>query len=154
MLLAYVMGRRGGRMHLQEAMAEVLRRERRERGLTVREVAAAAGLSAVYLGEVERGRKSPSPPVLERLAAAMALEVPDLLELVADQLRGPQQATTQAIGFAVGGQAPAGPRVQVRRLLQHLKPEEATTMAELGTFFLARRRGQGVPSDPDPGDQP
>jgi transcriptional regulator with XRE-family HTH domain len=127
-------------MHLQEAIAEVLRRERRERGLTVKEVATAAGLSAVYLGEVERGRKSPSPPVLERIAVALTLDMPDLLELVADHLRGPRQGVvTQAIGFTVGGQAPVGPRVQVRRLLQHLEPEEAMTMAELGTFFLARR---------------
>ena len=130
-------------MNLQQALAEVLRGERRGRGLTLNDLAAAAGLSVAYLGEIERGKKYPSVSVLERLAGALALEMPDLLELVADEMRGLQpREITQAVGFALPNQAMSTPRVRVRRLLQQLEPAEAATMAELGSFFLARRSGQ------------
>jgi transcriptional regulator with XRE-family HTH domain len=135
-------------MNLQEALAGILRGERRGRGLTLNDLAAAAGLSVAYLGEIERGKKYPSVSVLERLAGALALEVPDLLELVADEMRGPQQREiTQAVGFALGNQTTSTPRIRVRRLLQHLEPAEAATMAELGSFFLARRGGQMPTTD-------
>jgi len=129
-------------MNLQGALAEVLRSERRGHGLTLNDLAAAAGVSVAYLGEIERGKKYPSVSVLERLAGALALEIPDLLELTADEMRGPQQREiTQAVGFVVADTATSTPRIRVRHLLQHLEPAEAATMAELGSFFLARRTG-------------
>jgi transcriptional regulator with XRE-family HTH domain len=135
-------------------MAQVLRGERRERGFTLKDLAVAAGLSVAYLGEIERGKKYPSVSVLERLAGALALEVPDLLELVADEMRGSQPAEiTHAVGFALPNEAINAPRVRVRRLLQQLEPSEATTMAELGSFFLARRGGQPAPTDAAPESQ-
>lgn len=123
---------------LQRTMGTVLRRERRERKLTLRELAERSALSVVYLGEVERGKKYPSASVLERLAAALDLEVFDLLELVADELRGPQEErVVNAIGFARPGEAI--PRITVRRMVNLLQPEEVTTIAELGAFFISRR---------------
>lgn len=73
---------------LQAAVGTVVRRERRERGLTLKQLAARAILSVVYLGEIERGKKYPSPVTLERLADALELSTPDLLELIALELRG------------------------------------------------------------------
>jgi transcriptional regulator with XRE-family HTH domain len=123
---------------LQQTMGAVLRRERRERQLTLKELARRSALSVVYLGEVERGKKYPSASVLERLAVALNLDVSDLLELVADELRGPQEAkVVNAIGFAQPGEVV--PRITVRRIVNLLQPEEVTTMAELGAFFIARR---------------
>jgi transcriptional regulator with XRE-family HTH domain len=123
---------------LQQTMGAVLRRERRERHLTLKELAQRSALSVVYLGEVERGKKYPSASVLERLAAALNLDVSDLLELVADELRGPQEArVVNALGFARPGEVV--PRITVRRIVNLLQPEEVTTMAELGAFFIARR---------------
>jgi transcriptional regulator with XRE-family HTH domain len=128
---------------LQETMGTVIRRERRAQGLTLKELAARAALSVVYLGEVERGKKYPSALVLERLAEALGLTVADLLEHVADTLRGEDHAAApvQAIGFTLPGQK-AAPHATVRRMVQMLGPEEAATMAELGAFFIARRGGQ------------
>ena len=63
----------------------------------------------VYLGEIERGKKYPSALVLERLASALDLTVPDLLEHVADELRGvtqPQMYAAAAIGFALPERQP------------------------------------------------
>lgn len=83
---------------LQQTMGAVLRRERRERQLTLRELAERSSLSVVYLGEIERGKKYPSALVLERLAEALDMSVSDLLELFADELRGVRQPQ-MALGF-------------------------------------------------------
>jgi len=122
---------------LQQSMGMVLRRERRERKLTLKALAERSALSVVYLGEVERGKKYPSASVLERLAAALELEVPDLLELVADELRGTQEKVVNAIGYAVPGTT--APRITVHRIVNLLEPDEVTTIAELGAFLIARR---------------
>ena len=121
---------------LQQAMGAVVRRERQERKLTLKELAERSSLSVVYLGEVERGKKYPSASVLERLAGALDLEVSDLLEYVADELRGPQEQVVTAIGFTQPNQPP---RITVRRMVNLLQPEEVTTIAELGAFFISRR---------------
>jgi transcriptional regulator with XRE-family HTH domain len=85
-------------MDLQRTMGAVIRRERRERQLTLKDLAERSAISLVYLGEIERGKKYPSALVLERLAKSLDLGVPDLLEYVAEEMRGvalPQMA----IGF-------------------------------------------------------
>lgn len=85
---------------LQAAVGAVIRRERRERALTLKELASRAIISVVYLGEIERGKKYPSPVTLERLADALDLTTPDLLERIAYELRGEEQTVeTRHIGF-------------------------------------------------------
>ncbi len=79
---------------LQQTVGAVIRRARQEQWMTLKALATAAGLSVVYLGEIERGKKYPSPAVLERLAGALDLTLPDLLELVADELRTETAPTT------------------------------------------------------------
>ncbi len=137
---------------LQQTLGALIRRERRERHLTLKDLAERAALSVVYLGEIERGRKYPSASVLEKVAEALEVEVPDLLELLADALRGDgDRAMTHAVGFNLPGRAEMAPRATVRRIVQMLEPDEATIMAELGAFFLARRSGV-INEDTTPGD--
>lgn len=106
---------------LQATLGLILRRERKSRRLTLRELADRAGVSLVYLGEIERGKKYPSALVVERLAAALELDVSDLLELVVAELRAapaggyPAPAPTPAnhpraaaLGFALPGRAAPG----------------------------------------------
>ena len=93
---------------LQQTVGAVIRKERRKRRRTMKDLAREAALSLVYLGEIERGKKYPSALVLERLASALDLNVPDLLEQVADELRGVEQPT-MAIGFALPARQPARP---------------------------------------------
>jgi transcriptional regulator with XRE-family HTH domain len=86
---------------LQQTLGAIIRRERRERDLTLKELAERSIISVVYLGEIERGKKYPSPVVLERLAKGLDLETPDLLEIIADELRAARQpALARPIGFA------------------------------------------------------
>lgn len=85
---------------LQAAVGAVIRRERRERALTLKALATRAIISVVYLGEIERGKKYPSPVTLERLADALELTTSDLLERIAIELRGaPQVVESRHIGF-------------------------------------------------------
>ncbi|HEY8323763.1 MAG: helix-turn-helix domain-containing protein [Ktedonobacterales bacterium] len=85
---------------LQAAVGAVIRQERRARDLTLKEFAARAIISVVYLGEIERGKKYPSPVTLERLAEALDLTTPDLLERIAYALRGVEQPVESLrIGF-------------------------------------------------------
>jgi len=128
---------------LQHTVGAVIRRERRERGLTLKALAERSALSVVYLGEIERGKKYPSAQVLEQLAKALELDLAELLELVADELRGVAlPGATSAMGFTLPKDGDTTPRATVRRLVQMLEPDEAATMAELGAFFLARRTGK------------
>src|SRR5258707_13021214 len=81
---------------LQEIMGRVIRRERQDRRLTIKELGEKAGLSEIYVGEIERGQKYPSSRVLESIANALELDIADLLELVAEEIgfeREPEKLT-------------------------------------------------------------
>ena len=73
-------------MKLREAVGDALRRRRQAQSRTLREVAAAAGVSLTYLSEVERGRKEASSEVLEAVCSALDLVLADLLFEVAETL--------------------------------------------------------------------
>jgi transcriptional regulator with XRE-family HTH domain len=86
-------------MKLREALGDALRRRRQAQGRTLREVAAAAGVSLTYLSEVERGRKEASSEVLEAVCTALDLVLADLLFEVAEALAVAEAAPVPAIGF-------------------------------------------------------
>jgi transcriptional regulator with XRE-family HTH domain len=50
----------------------VLRRFRKERGLTIEQTASRAKLHAVYYGDVERGKENPTVRVIERILTALS----------------------------------------------------------------------------------
>lgn len=60
-----------------------LRQLRLERGLTLKEIEASAGVSATHISEVERGRTSPTVGVLARLAEALGTRPSFLLDMPA-----------------------------------------------------------------------
>lgn len=62
------------------ALGETVRRLREERDLTQEELAARAGLSANYVGEIESGKRNPSALVLFALARGLGVEPARLLE--------------------------------------------------------------------------
>ena len=59
-------------------LGERLRAIRLLRRLTLREVAEAAGVSESFVSQLERGRSSASVATLQRLAAAVGIEISDL----------------------------------------------------------------------------
>ena len=94
---------------LRRVIGAVLRRERQRQGLTLREVARAAGVSVPYLSEVERGRKEASSEVLAAVCRALGLYLSDLLEAVRDELRRVERRmpATPLGGAPLGEQLPS-----------------------------------------------
>jgi transcriptional regulator with XRE-family HTH domain len=70
-------------MDLREAMAVNVRRARHASEMTQEELADRAGLSARYLGSIERARVSASVSVLGRLALALRVDPCDLIRVSA-----------------------------------------------------------------------
>lgn len=66
-------------MDLKDVLATNLRLVRHEKGLTQEELADRTGLSARYVGSIERARVSPSVTVLGKLAEALAIDASSLI---------------------------------------------------------------------------
>jgi len=64
---------------LKEIVAMNLRRKRHDQHMTQEELAERAGLSARYVGAIERGDVSASVTVLGQIAEALGVEPGDLL---------------------------------------------------------------------------
>jgi len=69
-----------------------LRNLRRERGLTLRELAASVELSISYLSEIEKGKKYPKPEKLLLLAEAFGIPFDDLVSLKVSEELSPLKA--------------------------------------------------------------
>jgi len=64
-----------------EAFGSYLKRLRRAKGLSLKQVEGAAEVSNAYLSQIERGiRKPPHPDILKRLAKVYEVPVEELLE--------------------------------------------------------------------------
>src|SRR5256885_14780284 len=83
---------------LQEIYGRVIRRERQGRNLTIKELGDKAGLSEIYVGEIERGQKYPSAKVLESIAKALDLDLAEFFELIAEEIRGVRRSEERRVG--------------------------------------------------------
>jgi len=68
-------------MDLKEVMATNMRRLRHDKELTQEEVAERAGLSARYVGSIERGKVSASVSILGKLAEAFEVDPCELIRV-------------------------------------------------------------------------
>ncbi|MEI7033195.1 helix-turn-helix transcriptional regulator [Streptomyces pratensis] len=100
----------------RDLVGDVLRRERRAQGRTLKDVAEAARISMAYLSEVERGRKEASSEVLAAAARALGLSLADVLALAGERLVRLAGARSRSLGAAAGRRAEvsAGPLGSVR----------------------------------------
>jgi transcriptional regulator with XRE-family HTH domain len=57
-----------------------VRRVRQQKGLTQEELAFKAEIDLTYMGGIERGRRNPSLLVMARIADALSVPLPKLLE--------------------------------------------------------------------------
>jgi transcriptional regulator with XRE-family HTH domain len=75
----------------QVRLGEIIRRQRELAELSMRQVAAMAGISNPYLSQIERGLRAPSEEVLRAIAES--------LDVSADLLRGdkPEDASAEVI---------------------------------------------------------
>ncbi|MYV58793.1 helix-turn-helix domain-containing protein [Streptomyces sp. SID4931] len=80
----------------RDLVGEVLRRERRAQGRTLKDVSEASRISMAYLSEVERGRKEASSEVLAAAAQALGLSLADVLALAGERLVSLRAARTRS----------------------------------------------------------
>ncbi len=80
-------------MDLKEVMAINLRRLRHAKGMTQEELAERAGLSARYVGGIERADVSASVTVLGRIAEALEIDATELVR--AAPARGRKKAAVE-----------------------------------------------------------
>jgi transcriptional regulator with XRE-family HTH domain len=124
---------------LQEIIGKVIRRERQDRHLTIKELGDKAGLSEIYVGEIERGQKYPSAKVLESIAQALELDMADLLELMAEEIRYEREPrTANAIGFTIPSTSGQPRRFVVKKMVNMLDEGDIETVADFSAFLLSK----------------
>src|SRR5579859_6107160 len=106
---------------LQEIIGRVIRQQRQDRHLTIKDLGEKAGLSEIYVGEIERGQKYPSAEVLESLADALDLDLAEFLEMMAEEIRSQREPQlTNAIGFTFPSTPGQPRRMVVKRIVNML----------------------------------
>ena len=126
---------------LQEVIGRVIRRERQDRQITIKELGDKAGLSEIYVGEIERGQKYPSSKVLESLARALDLDIADLLELMAEEIRFERQPeTVNAIGFTLPSTPGQPRRLVVKKIVNMLDEGDVESVANFSAFLLSKQQ--------------
>jgi transcriptional regulator with XRE-family HTH domain len=124
---------------LQEIVGRVIRQQRQERHLTIRDLGEKAGLSEIYVGEIERGQKYPSAKVLESLAQALDLDLAELLELMAEEIRSMREPQmTNAIGFTFPSTPGQPRRLVVKRIVNMLDEGDVESVADFSAFLLSK----------------
>jgi len=126
---------------LQEIIGRVIRRERQDRQLTIKELGDKAGLSEIYVGEIERGQKYPSSKVLESLAGALDLDMADLLELMAEEIRFERQPeAVNTIGFVLPSTSGQPRRLVVKKIVNMLNEGDVESVANFSAFLLSKQQ--------------
>ena len=86
----------GGTGFAESTLALRLRREREERGWSLADLAARAGVSRAMISRIERAEASPTAVLLARLAAAFGLSLSALLARVEADAEGPRRLRRRA----------------------------------------------------------
>ncbi len=116
---------------MSDRLAEELRRLRRIRGVTLREVEDKTKISNAYLSQLENGKaENPSPHILHKLAGFYGAPYEFLME-AAGYLQ-PQQS--------VGLPQKIFSRIQAALLSANLDKEEQEKVAEFIEFLRSQRR--------------
>ena len=71
---------------LRDTLGEVLRAERIDRGLTLRQLSSSARVSLGYISEIERGHKEASSELLAALCEAMGVPLSEVLRLTSERV--------------------------------------------------------------------
>ena len=124
---------------LQEIIGRVVRRERQDRRLTIKDLGDKAGLSEIYMGEIERGQKYPSSKVLEAIARALELDMAEFLELLAEEIRNDREPQlANAIGFVLPSTPNQPRRMVVKRIVNMLNEGDVESVASFSAFLLSK----------------
>jgi transcriptional regulator with XRE-family HTH domain len=101
---------------LRQVIGNVFRRLRRERGITLRELAELAQVSVPYLSEIERGRKEPSSEIVAAVAGALGTSVLEVASRTVTEMRRLRGDVVRVArpDFARPTRRPSGPVAMAR----------------------------------------
>jgi len=99
----------------REGLGRAIQALRAERGLKRQRLAEDAGLSYAYLAEIENGKKEPSTRVLDAIARALGIRLPELME-VAESLQTMVEETEDELMALEVARAPERGPLMARRL--------------------------------------
>ena len=74
-------------LSIREALGEVLRDQRTEHVMTIRELSNRSGISISHISDIERGKKDPSSEMVEDLCASLNITLRELLTEAAGLLQ-------------------------------------------------------------------
>ena len=76
--------------NLNSALATIIIKHRKSAGYSQEELAEHAAIHRTYVSQIERGIKSPTLPVLFRIASALAVKVSELITEVENSINDVQ----------------------------------------------------------------
>jgi transcriptional regulator with XRE-family HTH domain len=88
-------------------LGDVLRAQRMQRGMTLRQVSAEARVSLGYISEIERGQKEASSELLASLCMALEVTLSDVLREVSDAV-AVEEAALIPVPISVGSRTRVG----------------------------------------------
>jgi transcriptional regulator with XRE-family HTH domain len=111
----------------ESPVGEIIRRQRELAELSMRQVAAMAGISNPYLSQIEHGLRAPSADVLETIAATLGVS-PQILHPRTDDDHGPaeeaddhdEERPTEHAAFVAAISADPGLTARQRRALTEI----------------------------------
>ncbi len=109
---------------------------RKEKCLKLEDVALDAETDSGHLSRIETGRRKPSLPMLEKIAASMGVSV----SLIVAMAEGEDVSQWAARGIATGDADLSEDSIQLRQLFRALMPENQKIAVEL---LRALNRTQG-----------
>jgi transcriptional regulator with XRE-family HTH domain len=115
---------------MTETFGEAVRRQRLAKGLGVRELARALGLSAPYISDIEHDRRTPSEIVLRALAHVLGADADALMALSG-------RLEDETVDYL--RRTPAA-----RELVRLLATQRASNGQVRSLVVKVRKRGQGV----------
>lgn len=148
-------GRDADETALLRAWGDVIRRYRQWKQVSRRELAQRAGISPVFLGEIERGEKDPSSHSLSLIARALDAPLSELYLRVATRLDGLGSETDRAqTSLPLGVREPAEeyldgvPQAQdetafdLYRLVRRLRSDQQVSLLVLAQSLARQDRPQ------------
>ncbi|MBA7668527.1 hypothetical protein ES703_76639 [subsurface metagenome] len=125
---------REGRMN---DLGKIIKQQRLMTPLTLKELAAASGVSASHIGRMERGERLPSARILQKIAKPLGFEVEQLLTLAG--YLSPQASTTES-EIVTGKLDPYVASVLAQELVE-------TQRAVIGIFSILKSIARGSGSN-------
>jgi transcriptional regulator with XRE-family HTH domain len=111
--------------NLRQLLAFNMKEFRRKRGFSQAKLAETADTSTHYIAMIELKRKYPSPEMLERIAAALEIDAPELFSMSpspAETLRQLHEVVLKDIEQAVGEAVEQTVKETVKKvILDHIK---------------------------------